>query len=411
MTSASSFERGWNKTNEPGLRVYVAADGAATGYFKGRIAGKVCSIRLDGDTITDWKREVRVLRGDEEAAAERSGSRTVRLGDYATGVYQERQEKRVGHPNSNKRRSRRAVENDAQRIEKFIVAHKLGRMKLGDIRIQHVREFAEGLYGLRKEDGKPYAQGTLADILRILGSIFREARKDKLVAHNLVRELDPEERPKRVVEKAKRYLTEAQVDALLAEVGPTFKPVMVVCAWAGLRISECLGLTWGDVDFAQRKLTIAAQLDSKVGLVDTKTDNSKATIPVLPEVIAALDEHRKTMAARGIQFIARDALVFVTDGRNGKPRPQSRRNALRALQNAADKLGLNVDADGRELKKVDIHSLRHSLITNGIERGMTIPQMALLARNTEKTMVAMYMRVAENRRDGLADTLGEALGR
>ena len=45
-------------------------------------------------------------------------------------------------------------------------------------------------------------------------------------------------------------------------------------------------------------MTVELQLDGDER-VDAKTENSKATIPLLPEVVAALKEHRREMLVAG----------------------------------------------------------------------------------------------------------------
>lgn len=406
MTSVSSFERGMNKVpGEPGLNVYVAADGALSAYYKGRVNGKPVSIKLDGDGMREWTRECSRLRGDTDAAEKKAGSRTVKVGDYAVGRYQEKQEARVGHMNLKLRRSRRAVANDKQRIEQFIVGTKLGRMKIGDVKVEHVRVWLEGMYALRKADGEHYAQGTIGDILRILGSVFREAKRDGHATFNPVRELESDERPDRNTPKnEKRYLTDEQIELLLDEVSETFQPVLQVCWLMALRVSETLGLVWGDINFDEGSVAIDRQLDGSER-VATKTSSSKTTLYPQPGAMDVLREHRRTMAARGLQHVGPNALVFVTW--NGLP--QSRRNVLRALQNAADKLGMNTDPlTGEALKKVDIHSLRHSFISNGLEDGMTLPEMAQLARHSNpRTTATMYSKVPEAHRRSTAQRLHE----
>jgi integrase len=401
MTSRSSFEPGWNKTKTPGLQVYVAKDGVATGYYKGRVNGKVESVKLDGETITDWKESLRALRGDDEEAERLVSGRRTTVGRYALDTFAVEQRKLVGHSNPRQRRSRRAVEDDIRRIERFIAPSKLGRMKFGDVRLKHVRSFVKGLDALRQANGKPYAQATQRDIVRILGAIFREAVKDEVITRSPVRELAPDERPSGEPQRSQRYLDVTQVSALLARISPTFQVVLTLCAWAGLRVSEALGLVWSDVDLDAGELTISAQLDG-VTRVPTKTRRSAATIQLLPIVVEALKAHRREQAAKGIHLVAGDAFVFTT----ATGRPQSRRNVLRALQTQADALGLNPEG----MKPVGIHSLRHSFVSLAVAEGLTVPEAALLARDSERTITTHYVRVQETQRKEAISKLQRALG-
>lgn len=408
--TARALQRGWNGpqvTGEKCLHIYVAADGTQTGYFKGRVKGVGKSIKLDGDTKTEWNDECSILRGDKQAAARRSGDKRTTLQDFALGKFETKLRSRVGHTNKSKRRSRRGVDEDMRVIRQHIVSTWLGRMAIGKIEVSHINEWIEELYTLRMPNGEKYAEGTLGGWVRILGGIFAEAKRAGLCTGNPVRELERGERPDRTNKKSsKRYLTTEQVDELLGELGEVFYPIIFLCAWTGLRISEVLGLTWNNFDLAAGTMTIELQWDGRER-VETKTENSKATVPLMPEVLTRMREHRRTMAARGMQLVQRDKLAFVTLTGG----PQHRRNVLRALQNAADRLGMNTDANGEPIKKVDLHSLRHSLISNGIDAGIPLPKMALVARNTVKTMVASYVNVAEEERKGVAVELANALGR
>ena len=94
-------------------------------------------------------------------------------------------------------------------------------------------------------------------------------------------------------------------------------------------------------------------------------------------------EHRARQAERKIAFVRPDALVFTT----GRGKPQSRRNALRALHGAGDKAGLN----GEGLEPVGLHDLRHSLVAIAFEHGLTAPEVAVLARHANANVtLAVY---------------------
>jgi integrase len=60
-----------------------------------------------------------------------------------------------------------------------------------------------------------------------------------------------------------RYLMSEEVGRLLGRVTDTFRPIAACCALAGLRVSEALGLTWGDVDFDAKTITVTGQLGAK----------------------------------------------------------------------------------------------------------------------------------------------------
>jgi integrase len=141
---------------------------------------------------------------------------------------------------------------------------------------------------------------------------------------------------------------------LLSKMTDTFRPIGMVCAYAGLRISETLSLTWGT--------------------------------------------HRSRQASVDLRLVKRDALIFTT--LRGKP--QSRRNALRALHAAGDAAGLNGDG----LEPVGLHDLRHSLVDGPLDSGVTLAEAAVLARHANaKVTGAIYAGVSETAKAKIASKL------
>ena len=127
-----------------------------------------------------------------------------------------------------------------------------------------------------------------------------------------------------------------------------FRPVAAACAFAAVRISETLALTWGDVDFTENMIHVRKG----------KTEASAQSVPMIPELVAEMQAQRRRALAAGFARGAADALVFVTATGN----PQHRKNALRAVHAAGDAAGLN--PEGAE--KVGLHDLREPHSRNGL---------------------------------------------
>jgi integrase len=100
--------------------------------------------------------------------------------------------------------------------------------------------------------------------------------------------------------------------------------------------------------------------------------------------------------------VHRDSLVFVT----ARGKPQSGRNALRALHKAGDDAGLN--GEGRE--PVGLHDLRHSFVTLGLlTAGVTPAEAAELARHANaRVRLQMYAGVTDRARETAAAKLTNA---
>ena len=126
--------------------------------------------------------------------------------------------------------------------------------------------------------------------------------------------------------------------------------------------------------------------------VPLKTTASAATVDLLPALVRA---HRARRAALGIQLVRAEALTFST--LTGKPHHQ--RSALRAVQNAAK------DA---KLGHVTVHDLRHSLVANALDAGLTLAEASRLARHASPAVTAsVYADVLEAKRDALGAKLAQ----
>jgi integrase len=222
--------------------------------------------------------------------------------------------------------------------------------------------------------------------------VLKYGIREGVVEHNPVRDLDREDRPSVQRVSEPRYLTPEELGRLLARMTDTFRPIATVCGFAGLRIGEALGLRWGDVDFDSGTITVSGQLDPQGNRVPTKTPASSAAVPLLPALVRELKAHRLRQAERDLRFTHQDALVFTTT----TGRPQSQRNALRAVNEAADTAGLN--GEGRE--KVGLHDLRHTFVAIALANGVTLPEAAMLARHANPSVtLAVYAGLTDGARE------------
>ena len=88
--------------------------------------------------------------------------------------------------------------------------------------------------------------------------------------------------------------------------------MVMTFACLGLRVSELLGLQWGDVDF--ENLTVKLQRSVVEGKVNpTKSEASESTLPLDPDLSGALLAHKASS-----KYVADSDFVFAGD--EGKPR-------------------------------------------------------------------------------------------
>lgn len=361
----------------PGLYERTLAGGATVYEAALRLGGRVRRHRLEAGTKTDAINELRALQVDYERGEQgRSPAAALTVAELADD-WLDHLRARVGHRDPRRRVSARTVDLYEQRLRSHI-RPRLGSRIAADVTVAEVRRLVDEL-GHAK-----LAPATVTGIVNTLSGLFRFAVKGGQVERNPVRDLDRDDRPGTARTKQPRYLTVDELERLLGEMSDTFRPVVFVCLYAGLRISEALGLLWRDIDLNAGTLTVSAQLGTRGDRVPPKTPASSATVPLLPVLARELRSHRARSARLGLRRAHAVALVFTTS----RGRPQSRRNALRAIHKAGDAAGLN-DVPGR--KPVGLHDMRQSFVSLGFAFGGQLPEVSKLARHADPRVTAqMY---------------------
>ena len=199
----------------------------------------------------------------------------------------------------------------------------LGDKKLSDIDEDDVLRVIAKMAG----DGKkPW---TVRSVLTPLGRILGHAARKGKIASNPMLRLERGERPK-VERHEMRILTRAEITKMLAKAPTRYRPILSTAILTGMRLSELLGLQWGDCDFNAGVIRVRRQADRKGQLVEPKTPQAKREIVLAPSLAKQLREVK--IASR---FKAPTQLVFPTaTGRAQNGRNVSRRGLEKALTDA-----------------------------------------------------------------------------
>jgi integrase len=112
-------------------------------------------------------------------------------------------------------------------------------------------------------------------------------------------------------------LDAAQVRRLLAKAPAEAKPLLLSAVTTGIRRGELLGLKWGDVDWAGRRIWVRRSVGPDGRFQQPKTRRSVRAIALTPTLVSTLRLHRMASS-----FTGEDDLIFPSelgtplDGRN-----------------------------------------------------------------------------------------------
>jgi integrase len=232
------------------------------------------------------------------------------------------------------------------------------------------------------------ARSTIESARNRLLEILRHARAAGFAAHAIARvsvKLPSQLR----TERERRHIAPAELERLLEASDGQQRALWAVLAYGGLRIGEALGLTWPQVDLAERVIRVRMAC---VGgrLAPLKTGRSKRDIPMLPRLHELLSVFREQIAGQGSD------LLFTS--RKGTPlrADDVRRRWLRPLLH---ELGLS---------PAGCHAFRHSLPGRLDELGLS---PAAIQRFMGHASLAMTERYLHRSSDDLAEQLAAALQR
>jgi integrase len=378
----------------PGLFEHTDASGRTVYTARLRLRGKQQRVTLDANTKTDAIEELAALRVDGRRGDPIRSSSLVPEVDEVADQWLAALDLRVHHRDPGKRYSPRTVALYRDRLKRHVLP-VLGTTPIDEVTVADLRRLVDRL-------GRKLAPGTVTQIIAMTSGLFRFAVRERMIERNPVRDLDRDDRPSAGRQTEPRYLAPDEVADLLARMSDTFRPVAATATFAGLRISEALGLTWADVDFAAKVIHVRRQLDPDGTIRDvTKTRSSTADVPLLPALDRELKAHRSRQAEVELRLVHASHLVFAT--RTGKP--QGRRNALRAVQRAAEAVGLT----GEGQQPVGLHDLRHSFVAIALDSGVTLVEAAVLARHANARVTGMvYAGISEQAKAKIAGKLTAA---
>ncbi len=161
------------------------------------------------------------------------------------------------------------------RVHIRVITEDLGHRPLKSVRPSEVRTWVVSL------SGRGYSPSYVYALHRRLSQLFTDAQHDGLVAKNpCSRRTSP------AAPKQRAYVaTTEQVWALHDALPEYFRPVVLLGAFAGLRVAEIAALRVEDVDFMRGIITPAIQYPGE----ELKTETSKTPIPIPADLAVMLN--------------------------------------------------------------------------------------------------------------------------
>jgi integrase len=172
-----------------------------------------------------------------------------------------------------------------------------------------------------------------------------------------------------------RSLTVEEFQKFVEQLGEPFRTVALVCVCFGLRISECLALKWGDVDWLQGRLRVERAI-VRQQVDNVKTICSERKMSIDAEMLEVLKTWRQKA-----QFSSDQDWIFASPVKLGRL-PVSYPWVWRIYQEAAAKAGIG---------KIGTHSLRHSYRSwlDAVGTGVAV-QQKLMRHSDIRTTMNLY---------------------
>lgn len=277
----------------------------------------------------------------------------------------------------------------------------IGHLPLCKIKPRHLLQFYQQLAepGQNQRTGGALAPKTIKHYHTFISSVLERAYKWGIILENPAHRVDNPKAPKKELD----FLDEAEIIRLLAalEQEPVEHQAMFhLLIYSGMRRSELLGLEWQDIDFASGVVSIVrtSQYCTEKGIYTdtTKTQESQRSFKVPKNVVEVLKRHRwaqqKQQRKLGDQWQGCGRLFTKWDGS-----PMSLNTPYQIFQKVLEKNGM---------RKVSLHSLRHSNATLLINQGINIKAISSrLGHSQTSTTLNTYAHQIKSADAAAADAL------
>jgi len=275
---------------------------------------------------------------------------------------------------------------------KLICNYPISKVPIADIKTVPIKEW---LYSLEEEG---YRQGTIRTIKHFLYTIFDVAVADDLLLKNpcsfrlRFREKEPTQKFALDLSQQKQLLDYTKSSLRFGR----YLDLIIVLMGTGMRISEALGLTIKDINFATNTIHVSHQLVKETGkehhIVRPKSEKGDRLIPMTAEVRQSIRNaiaHRTTN--REVIIDGHYGFLFVNP-QTGVPYTRA---AIRyILKNLIDEHNKECEF---ALPALSPHIFRHTFASNMIHSGMNAKTLqAIMGHANVSTTLEIYAHMFES---------------
>lgn len=301
------------------------------------------------------------------------------------------------------------------------VRNGFGKRKIVDIKYTDIKKF---YYGIIQD--KELSSATLDNIHTDLHPAFQMAVRDGLLRSNPSDGVMAEIKKSHVWNTPKKSaLTVAQQKAFTDYIRDSkdyqgWTPVLMILLGTGMRIGECLGLRWDDLDFEKRTISVNHNITDRPyedgecakHIQTPKTRAGARTIPMIDEVFEAFLQEYEIQKCMGYQSETIDGytnFVFLTTGGSVITAASVNRVIHMIIDSYNEKETKKAKEEMREpelLPDFSAHILRHTFCTRLCECETNVKVIqSLMGHSDFSTTIDIYTDITEEKKQEVLTNL------
>ncbi len=235
-----------------------------------------------------------------------------------------------------------------------------------------------------------------------LSQALDQALRQGLVARNVTRVVTA---PRSHPEEMKTWTAAEAQQFLEVASQSVYGPIWLVSLFTGMRRGELLGLRWQDVDWERSVLSVRQGVSLLNGTPEEgglKSKSARREVPIEPEVVAALREHRAKQNERrlvlGAAWQDHDLILASAVGT-----PINPNNLYRDYNRLVALAGVD---------HIRIHDQRHTHVTLALQAGANLKAVSKRVGHARaSTTLDLYAHVTPEMHTEVSDKVGAALRR